>query len=115
MATRPLSTINLDDLEKFAKLLHEIEPLVDKLIAAAAVLPQVLAAADKSVAVLPIEERFIRAGDVAKFLCISQAAITKLVKAQLLTPYYTPNSSRRKFSLNEVKTLAKAEPWRIEE
>lgn len=114
MATRALNTINLDDLEKFAKLLHETEPLVDKLLAAAAVLPQVLAAADKSVAVLPIEERYIRSGDVAKFLCISQADITKLVNAKLLTPYYTPNSSHRKFSLNEVKTLAKAEPWEVE-
>ena len=115
MPSRQLNTINLGDLEKFAKLLHDIEPLVDKLIAAAAVLPQVLAAADKSVAVLPIEDRFIRSGDVAKFLCISQADITKLVKAKLLTPYYTPNSSHRKFSLNEVKTLAKAEPWEVGE
>lgn len=114
MATRALSTVNLDDLKKFAKLLHEIEPLVDKLIAAAAVLPQVLAAADKAVAVLPIEERFIRSGDVAKFLCISQADITKLVNAKLLTPYYTPNSSHRKFSLNEVKTLAKTKTWKVE-
>ena len=113
MPTRTLNTINLDDLEKFAKLLHDIEPLVDKLLAAAAVLPQIQEIADKGVNVLSIDDRFMRRAEAAKCLCMSQNEITKLVKAGKLTPYYTPNSSVRKFNFKEVKALAKTEPWEV--
>jgi hypothetical protein len=74
--------------------------------------PEVMAFAeaikDSRDPVLVLEnDRLIRAGEAAEILCCSKNCIGTYCRDGLLTPYYTPGSTKRKFRLSEVWSPAK--------
>lgn len=107
------ATIDLKALEKAATILHDIEPILDKLNAAYPAL-QLIKELGSNSTLIPIEDRFLKNCDAAKFLSVSPSTISILVKHGKLTPYYV-NSEQRRFKLSELKALAKTEAWRVEE
>jgi excisionase family DNA binding protein len=54
-------------------------------------------------------DRLVQAGEAANILGVNKSYIGQLVKQGLLTPYYTPGSSYRKFRLSEVWSIPKKE------
>lgn len=52
--------------------------------------------------IIPPDERYIHAGEVAKILCIDKGAVYRLEKAGRLTAYYVGDASRMKFKLSDV-------------
>ena len=58
--------------------------------------------------VMPIKgDMLIQQSEAAKVLDVNTTSISRFVREGILTPYYTPFSTRRKFWLSEVKALAK--------
>ena len=57
--------------------------------------------------IMPIKgDKLIQMREAASVLNVNPSMISRYVKEGLLTAYYTPHSSRRKFWLSEVKGLA---------
>ena len=57
--------------------------------------------------IMPIKgDKLIQMSEAASVLNVNPSMISRYVKEGLLTAYYTPHSSRRKFWLSEVKGLA---------
>ena len=56
--------------------------------------------------IMPIKgDKLIQMSEAASVLNVNPSMISRYVKEGLLTAYYTPHSSRRKFWLSEVKKL----------
>jgi len=55
--------------------------------------------------IIPPDERYIHAGEVAKILCIDKGAVYRLEKAGRLTAYYVGDASRMKFKLSDVLAI----------
>ena len=102
------TTIDLNALEKAAAILHDIEPILDKLNAAYPALQLLEKLGDDAFKIIN-HDCFITSGEAAKMLGISSGDITSLVNHKFLTPYYV-NSHVRKFKLSEVKALPSDKP-----
>ena len=100
-------TIKLDDLEMMIEKGKELQRLLQQspeIIAFAGAVQQA-----KEPVLLLEHDRLVLAGEAATILGTSKSHIGQLVKQGLLTPYYTPGSSYRKFRLSEVWAIPQRE------
>lgn len=93
-------TLRLDDLEAMVQKGRELQNLLRQS-------PEIVAFVEglqqaKEPVLLLEQDRLVGAGEAATILGVNRNSIGGYVKQGLLTPYYTPGSSSRKFRLSEV-------------
>lgn len=100
-------TLKLDDLNAMIEKGRELQMLLRQS-------PEIVAFAEglqqaKEPVLLLEQDRLVLAGEAASILGTSKSTIGQFVKQGLLTPYYTPGSSFRKFRLSEIWAIPKRE------
>lgn len=102
-----MAQIRLEDLEKLIEAGEKLQKLLQQSPEIAAFAGAVQQA--KEPVLLLEQDRLVMAGEAATILGTSKSHIGQLVKQGLLTPYYTPGSSYRKFRLSEVWAIPQRE------
>jgi hypothetical protein len=92
--------LRLDDLEAMIQKGKELQDLLRQS-------PEIVAFVEgiqqaKEPVLLLENDRLVRAGEAASILGVNKTSIGEFVKQGLLTPYFTPGSSSRKFLLSEL-------------
>ena len=52
-------------------------------------------------------DRLVRVSEAAKILGVNKSAISRYVRDGMLTPYYVPHSSSRRFRISDVWEIAR--------
>jgi excisionase family DNA binding protein len=100
-----MAAIKIDDLDALITKGRELKQLLQSS-------PEIAAFADglrqsREPVLLMEHDRLVRAGEAASILGVNKSTIGKYVNDGLLTAYFTPGSTSRKFRISELWKIPK--------
>lgn len=100
-----MGTITVDSLEALIAKGRELQDILQS-TPELATFAEALANAKEPV-LLVDSDRLVLSGEAAKILGVNKSAISRYVRDGLLTPYYVPHSSSRRFRISDVWKIAR--------